>query len=43
MVLVNKKQVWKRSEDIYFWPLLHTGKNFAGPEAKLNIEKKKIT
>ena len=35
MVLINQK----KSEDIFFG---HTGKNFAGPYAKLNIEKKGI-
>jgi hypothetical protein len=38
MILINKKQVWKNSEDFFFG--LHP--IFDGPWAKLNIEKKKF-
>ena len=38
MELINKKQVWQRSEDIFLASTTYGQKT--GPKAKLNIEKK---
>ena len=35
MILINKKKLGKYLRTFFFGTLLHTGKNFAGPQAKL--------